>query len=219
VRDYRVTPHISGDELLGGILSYIWVNSRFAIYNHLIVTVSVFEMWNPCFFFVLNVVYMFDFLFVCVILFIHLFVYSFILSFLHSFNMSVVSDNTALNYRVVIEQWIRRRDGKSSSLVRRDHGNCKKTQNNKSQPRLESRTIQMQNTSAPYLLITFNIFYVLIFIGPSLTRGTNCDSVFSYLYLIYVRIFLMTSCVFGSVHMQCLCFILYCNQCIISSIL
>jgi hypothetical protein len=30
--------------------------------------------------------------------------------------MSVVSDNTALNYKVVIEQWIRRRDEKISSL-------------------------------------------------------------------------------------------------------
>jgi len=170
-------------------------------------------MWCMCLFFLFVSVLLFIHLFVC--LFVCLFVYSFILSFIRSTLMSLVSDSTALNYRMIIEQWFRRRDVKRSShdltwditiwFVRRDHGNHKKTQNNKSQPRLESWTSQMQNTSTFHLLAIFIIFYVLIFIGPLLTRGTSCDSVFNFLYLIYVNNYLMTSCIFGSVHMQCLC--------------
>jgi len=44
-----------------------------------------------------------------------LFIYSFILSFIHSPLTSLVSDSTALNYKMNIDQWIRRRDVKRSS--------------------------------------------------------------------------------------------------------
>lgn len=100
-------------------LSCIWVNSRFAIYGYLIVTVSIFKMWHHVFCLVCGVWCLF-FWFVCVFLFILsfscLFVYSFFLSSIHSLTLSsLVSDSTALNYRMIIEQLIRRRDVKRNS--------------------------------------------------------------------------------------------------------